>query len=149
MRAGCFSASNTSSVAGVGKNSGAHAVFNHKTGRDVKERSHVENLLARQTACHCEKAPVDCAPCPVHTPDLLDVDLPRYAVVHSAVVDLYGQVSALVESSELRVRRVRTRGERLSKRTNRAEQHPDRGQNDARAYVSLLVGFSRTQLYRK
>lgn len=47
-------------------------------------------------------------------PNLLDVDLPRYAVVHPAVVDLDGQVSALVEPPKLGVGRVRTLGERLA-----------------------------------
>eukprot|EP00634_Sargassococcus_sp_CCMP2135_P007357 CAMPEP_0198661768 /NCGR_PEP_ID=MMETSP1467-20131203/43853_1 /TAXON_ID=1462469 /ORGANISM="unid. sp., Strain CCMP2135" /LENGTH=333 /DNA_ID=CAMNT_0044398233 /DNA_START=311 /DNA_END=1308 /DNA_ORIENTATION=+ len=44
---------------------------------------------------------------------LLDVDLPRDAVRHAAVVDLDGQVPALVEPAELRVGRVRPLRERL------------------------------------
>merc|ERR1712151_1296673 len=50
---------------------------------------------------------------------LLNLDLPADAVVNAAMLDLNGQVSALVEAAELRVGRVRTLLEGAAHRRSR------------------------------
>lgn len=65
--------------------------------------------------------------------NLLDVDLPRNAVVHPTVVDLHGQVSALVEPPKLCIGRVRALGEGLEEQL--AYRTPEQTQRNEEKHV--------------